>query len=166
MTRRFTRRTMLKVSGIAGAAAVSGCGLGYLIGEETGLNDRIRGISQTPLLEDASAWQYDDGALTVSLSAVPDLAAIGGAVRVEDETLPARVLIVHGADDAFHAFKNECTHAQRRIDVKKGTDKLECCSISRSQFSYDGAVLTGPAKGSLTVFEVEQQGDQLVIRLA
>lgn len=42
-------------------------------------------------------------------------------------------------------------------------DALQCCSVSKSAFTFGGSVIAGPAGASLKRFTVEQKGDTLQI---
>lgn len=126
---------------------------------------RIFGICRTPMPQNQDAWQYADGVVTVDLNRMPELAAPGGAARLEGKGLPERVLLVHGNDGAYHAFRNRCTHMGRRIDPLPDTDRLRCCSVSRSTFDYAGEPLEGPAGNSITAFPVTAAEGRLTVSL-
>ena len=82
---------------------------------------------------------------------------------LEGNGSPERVLVIHGKDGQFHAYKNRCTHFGRRIDPFQETGSLRCCSISKSTFDYDGNVISGAAKKPLTPFKVEQNAGKLTV---
>jgi nitrite reductase/ring-hydroxylating ferredoxin subunit len=48
------------------------------------------------------------------------------------------LLVFHGDDGQYHAIENRCTHMGRRIDMMPGSHTIECCSVSKSTFTYDG----------------------------
>ena len=124
---------------------------------------RIFGISETPVPADAASWQYADQKIRLFLDNIPELDRPGSAVRLEGKGLPARTLIVHGQDGDFHAFVNRCTHMGRRIDILDGTDKIECCSVNKSTFDYQGRPVGGAARKSLHVLTVTVNGRELII---
>jgi len=93
------------------------------------------------------------------------LSRLGGAVRIEGEVLSDPILVVLGDDGNYYAFKNRCTHGERMIDPVVGTMTLECCSVSKSTYDYDGNVLSGPAEGPLTSYALESLGDKLTVNL-
>jgi nitrite reductase/ring-hydroxylating ferredoxin subunit len=161
---KMSRRTLLRLGGCAGVTVV-GCGVtGVVVGTQTDLFDRIRGVTHTPLLENPDAWAFTDGTLTLALDQVPDLVELNSAVRLEDDAVPEPLLIVHGADGGYYVFVNRCTHAKRKIDLSDG--QLKCTSISSAEYDYSGAVLSGPTDEALTTYTVAQDGDLLVITLA
>ncbi|AOY57606.1 MULTISPECIES: Rieske (2Fe-2S) protein [Desulfococcus] len=126
---------------------------------------RILGICETPQPFDAGGWSYGEGTLTVRLARMPELRRRGGAVRLEGGGLPRRILVIHGTDGAFHAFSNRCTHMGRRLDPLPGEDRLECCSVSKSTFTYAGEPVSGAAKTPIETFSVTTEGDALRIAI-
>jgi nitrite reductase/ring-hydroxylating ferredoxin subunit len=130
-----------------------------------GLFKRLLGICATKKPADEGCWSVSGGSLQIDLERVPELKQKGSAVRLEGKNLPVRVLVVRGDDDAFHAFKNKCTHAGRRIDPLLGKNSVQCCSLGKSTFDYSGKPISGSAKKNLTVLPVEAQGGKVVVRL-
>jgi nitrite reductase/ring-hydroxylating ferredoxin subunit len=131
-----------------------------------GFFKRLFGICATRPPADASCWSVQGDVVEIDLGKAKELEAKSGAVRLEGDGLPFRVLVLRGVDDSLYAFKNKCTHAGRRIDPLPGTNSVMCCSVSKSTFSYTGEKLSGPAKGALTSLEVEQGPDKLVVKLS
>lgn len=121
------------------------------------------GICQTASPADDGCWNFANGKIEVQLDRAPELENQGGAIRLEGNGSPERVLVIHGRDGQFHAYKNRCTHAGRRIDPFEGTDSLKCCSIFKSTFDYEGNVISGAAKKPLTPFKVEQGAGKLTV---
>jgi nitrite reductase/ring-hydroxylating ferredoxin subunit len=108
--------------------------------------------------------------VTVDLARAPELAEPGGAMRLEGaplsgDPLGERLLVVHGLDGQYHAYRNRCTHAGRRLDPNASTPTVRCCSVGQSLFGYDGRLITGPASGNLTVYPVELEDERLRIEL-
>ncbi len=121
-----------------------------------GILKRILGICETRPPADAGCWSYADGKVEIDLDRAPELAAKGGAIRLEGGSLPMRVLVLHGEDGAFHAFPNRCTHmGHRRLDPLPGEQKIRCCSIGRSTFDYSGRKISGLAPEGLQPLGVE-----------
>jgi nitrite reductase/ring-hydroxylating ferredoxin subunit len=164
MSTRLSRRDFIKLTGVTGTALLLvGCS-GKASGKRT-LFDQLQGVSFTDLPQIADAWHYQDGTLTLDLAKLPELASLGGAVRLEGDILPEPLLIVYGEDGQFYAFRNACTHAGRMIDPVAGTMTLTCCSISASTYDYQGNVLGGPAPEPLTSYPLALEGEQLIISL-
>ena len=126
---------------------------------------RIFGICETPPPADEGCWHYAGGKIFLKLDRAPELAPQGGAVRLEGKGLPVRVLVIHGEDGAHHALANRCTHMGRRIDPMPGTERVECCSVSKSTFDYGGQPLGGAARKPLQVFSTALTGTELTVHL-
>ncbi len=126
---------------------------------------RLFGIPATKKPADSTAWSYAEGILQVDIAKTPELSADGGSVSIEDPALPDRVLVFKGKNGSFHAYSNRCKHAGRRLDPVPGENQIQCCSISRTLYTYDGSIVEGPAKGSLKKYEVEERDNKIKIQL-
>jgi nitrite reductase/ring-hydroxylating ferredoxin subunit len=157
-----SRRDVLRM-GCIGALVLAAGGAGVL--SQTDMIDRVRGVTNTPLLDDPAAWTYANNELRLSLGQVAALNQPGSAVRLESDQLPEDLLVVYGVDSEYYVYVNKCTHGQRKIDLDDN-GQLRCVSVNRSSFDYGGSVLSGPAAGTLTTYTVAQQDGQLVITLS
>jgi nitrite reductase/ring-hydroxylating ferredoxin subunit len=126
---------------------------------------RLFGISATKDPADQGCWTYADGKLRLELRRAPELAQPGGAVRLEGKNLPDRILVIRGDDGNYHAFRNRCQHMGRRLDPVPGTPTVQCCSINKTTYAYDGQVLSGPAKKAVGTFETQITDGELIIAL-
>ena len=126
---------------------------------------RVFGICETPLPVDAGAWSIDGGSVRIDLSRMPELKTPGSAVRLEGSELDDRLLVVHGDDDRYHAVVNRCTHMGRRLDTFAGSRVIQCCSVSKSTYTYDGRPVGGAAKKPLTICPVVHENETLTITL-
>lgn len=127
---------------------------------------RILGISETPLPGNPLAWSLKSGTVRIDLSLAPELNTPGNGVRLEGNGLSQRLLVFHGDDGQFHAIANRCTHMGRRIDVIAGSNTIECCSVSKSTFTYGGQPVGGAAKKPVKSYPVSQDGDVLTVNLS
>lgn len=128
---------------------------------------RIFGKPVTKKPQNDSCWSYEDGSLTINLTQAPELQQPGGALRLEGEGLPVRVLVVHGEDGHYCAYHNRCTHmGHRRLDPVPGTNTVQCCSINKSTYDENGKPIFGPAPESITRFPLEVDGDTIVISIS
>ena len=156
MTPNPSRRLFLKTTGVLGGAMLlSSCEL----------VDRMKGVPKTHLPLIKGAWSFSGGTLSLNLAKLPELEELGGAVRIEGEILPAPLLVILGEDGKHYAFRNACTHAGRMIDPVAGTMTLQCCSVSRSTYDYQGNVLSGPAEENLTSYPLVIEENHLLIDL-
>jgi nitrite reductase/ring-hydroxylating ferredoxin subunit len=126
---------------------------------------RILGICDTRAPACADAWSLAGRTVTLDLARLPELAPAGGAIRLEGRGLPHRLLVVHGSDGHFYALANRCSHMGRRLDPLAGQARLQCCSVSKSTFSYAGNPLGGAARAALKTFAVTGTENQLTIAL-
>jgi len=128
---------------------------------------RIFGISATDKPQDEGGWHYESGKLTISLDRIPELTQSRTAVRFEGKSLPVRVLVVFGEDRQYQAFQNRCTHlGHRRLDYVPGTETVQCCSVNKSTYTFDGDKIHGPAPQSIRTYPVEVGDGELRIRIS
>jgi nitrite reductase/ring-hydroxylating ferredoxin subunit len=132
-----------------------------------GFFQRIFGVPATSKPLDPKCWSFSDGKITIDLNRATELKKPGGALRLENGGLPMRVLVIRGDDDGkFHAFHNRCTHiGHRRLDRVAGTGTVQCCSVGKSTYTYDGKKIYGPPTGSIRTFKFETEGDRLTVFL-
>ena len=86
MVEKISRRSFLKLVGATGGAVIlAGCTEGD--GGSRGFLDRLRGIPITQLTMIEGAWEYSEGVHMLEMTKLPELEEVGGAVRIEGETL-------------------------------------------------------------------------------
>ncbi len=124
---------------------------------------RILGICATPKPKDGDCWSYKDGKVTVDLAGAQELDESGSSIRLEGRDCPVRILVVYGDDDSYHAYRNKCRHAGRRLDPVPGEGKIMCCSVSKSTYDYEGKIMAGPAKEPIQVYPIEVIDGKLII---
>jgi cytochrome b6-f complex iron-sulfur subunit len=124
----------------------------------------LAGICETKPL-DADHWELQENGVVVRIKDVPELQRQGGAVYLQGKGLQTPVLIVRGDDGDYHCFSNRCTHMGRKLDPVQGKPVIRCCSVSHSTFDYQGAKLSGPAKGPIQPYASRVENDELVIMI-
>ena len=122
------------------------------------------GICETKPL-DETLWQFENNTISIQLSRVPQLAAVGGAVYLRGKGLKRPILVVRTGEDELRAYENRCTHAGRKIDPVPGQKILRCCSVCHSRFDLEGNKVSGPAKRSLKLYNITRNNDVLMIDL-
>ncbi len=128
---------------------------------------RIFGISATDKPQDESGWHYDSDQLTISLDRIPELTRSGTAVRFEGKSLPVRVLVVFGEDEQYQTFQKRCTHlGHRRLDYVPGTETVQCCSVNKSTYTFDGEKIYGPTPKPVKTYPVAQVKGQLQVQIS
>jgi nitrite reductase/ring-hydroxylating ferredoxin subunit len=131
-----------------------------------GFFKRLFGICETKPPQDENCWSNQINHVVVDLKKAPELNQPGGAFRLEGKGLPERVLVMRGNDGQAYAFINKCAHAGRRLDPQPGTPTVQCCSLGKSTYNYQGEVLSGSAKKPISTLKVrEEPGDKLIILL-
>jgi nitrite reductase/ring-hydroxylating ferredoxin subunit len=128
---------------------------------------RLFGICATGKPQDESGWHYDSGQLIIRLDRIHELTRPGTAVRFEGKSLPARVLVVFGEDRRYRAFHNQCTHlGHRRLDYVPGTQTVQCCSVNKSTYTFDGEKIYGPAPQPIRAYPVQVVENELRVRIS
>ena len=127
---------------------------------------RMLGIPATGLPHDTDCWSFEEGTITVDLSRATELASTGTAIRLEGRDLPQRVLVVHGDDGNYYAFRNRCQHFGRRLDPVPDSGTVQCCSVNKATYDMQGNVVSGPAKRPVSLYPVQVEGQKLTVKLA
>jgi nitrite reductase/ring-hydroxylating ferredoxin subunit len=122
-------------------------------------------ISMSPLPKDPGCQSATAERLEIELERAPELAAPGGALRLEGEGLPDRILVVHCTDGRFRAYRNHCACGGFRVDPVPGEEKIRCCTLMQSTYDYEGRRLSGSAKKDLDLLPLEQVEGTLKIDL-
>ncbi len=128
---------------------------------------RILGLPITSAPIDPTCWSYADSKLTLDLNKVPELKQAGGAIRLEGKNLPERILVFFGEDGKYYVFRNRCSHVgHRRLDPVPGTNTIQCCSISKSTYNFDGDKIYGPAPHPVIRYNTTVDGDKLTATIS
>ncbi len=126
---------------------------------------RLFGKPVTREPADGGCWAYRDSRIEIDLSRAPELAEKGHGIRLEGKNLPRRILVILGEDGTYHAFENRCQHMGRRLDPVPGSETVQCCSVSKSTYDYDGNPLFGPAKKNVATLKTKVDGEKLIVTL-
>ena len=125
---------------------------------------RILGIPATKPPADPGCWGFEDGKVKIDLSKTPELSAPFGAIQLESEALPTRVMVMQDGNGAYRAFENKCAHAGRKLDPVPGTETIQCCSMGQRIYDYQGNVLSGEDQ-NVKPLSVRMEDGTLVIDL-
>jgi len=192
VVRGTTRRAFLKVAAIMAAALTAGrlvvsgkFSIRELLKQAEAATDQRRGKTMeikflqrsffqrllgkpvTPKAKNPNCWSYSDGKLSIDLKNAPELGKPGGAIRFEGGDLPVRVLVFFGKDAKYRAFRNRCTHmGHRRLDPVPGTNTVQCCSVNKSTYDYEGKKVYGPAPEPIMNYATTLDGDRLVVTIS
>ena len=127
------------------------------------LFQRMFGIPMTNAPGQTGCWSCRDGQVTIDLDRVPELAQPGGAIRLESPDLPVPLLVFRDSEGVYRAFCNQCGHGGRKLDPVPGREAVQCCSMGKSTFGFDGAILSGPATKPVRTFPVRVTDSTLSI---
>lgn len=130
-----------------------------------GIFQRIFGLCATRKPADEGCWTVSGNTIEIDLSRAPELSEPWGAIRLEKKNLAERVLVLRAEDGTFHAFKNKCSHAGRRLDPVPETATVQCCSVGKSTFDYDGQPVGGTSKKPVAVHAVRTADGRVVVEL-
>jgi nitrite reductase/ring-hydroxylating ferredoxin subunit len=126
---------------------------------------RILGIPATKPPADPGCWTVEDGKLVVDLQRAPELSEPWGAAAFEGENLPQKVLVILDGSNVYRAFHNHCEHGGRMLDPVPDSNTVQCCSVGKSVFGYDGTVISGSADKPITIYDVSVEDGKLVIQV-
>ncbi len=130
-----------------------------------GFFKKLLGICETQPPVDASCWRFENGVIYIDLAKAKELSEPGGAIRLEENGMSERVLVMRAEDDQWVAYHNRCAHGGRRLDPIDGGQRVRCCSVGQSVYDKEGHVLSGSAKKDIKTYPVEVQGDEIVVRV-
>ncbi len=117
-----------------------------------GFFKRLFGKCLTKPPADPDCWTFQDGKIIVVIEKAPELTQQSGAVKLEGKSLPVKVLIICGDDGQYYAFHNKCAHGGRELDPVPEAGTVQCCSVGKSIFDYEGKVLAGSAKEGIETY--------------
>ncbi len=109
------------------------------------------GGSEIPAAANAAVKKLPGGKLSVKLSALPALAAVGGAMRIGSiKGVPVGIARV--GTNKYKAFNLRCPH--QGITVTKSENGW-MCPAHNSEFESDGDLVLGPATTGLAKVKIK-----------
>jgi cytochrome b6-f complex iron-sulfur subunit len=122
------------------------------------------GVAVANLLQSCTVIRYVDGEIASDKIRVNKAEFVEQHfVIVTSNDLPAPIYVVKSKeDDKFSAFLMLCTHLNCEL---RPTGTFLSCPCHGSEFSNKGEVLQGPASAALAQYEIEEEGNELVIDL-
>jgi len=107
----------------------------------------------------ASVRRLSNGRLSVQVSSIPELAQIGGAVRV-GKLRGAPIGLARTGEKTYRAFSLACPH--QGVTVVRTRDGW-LCREHRSEFGVDGELILGPATSGLAQVPSRLSKGQVII---
>ena len=117
------------------------------------------GASSLPAAAASGVRKRPDGKLEVNVKAIPELAAVGGAVRI-GTIKGAPVAVARTGQSTFKAFNLRCPH--QGVTVARSAQGWECPAHG-SQFEPDGDLVLGPAIRGLSSVPTSIRGGSLIV---
>ena len=148
-----------------GGGRCSHSGRGRLSVYENGLGNDIRGGRYAKIAPDAYLIGKDNS-IRICLDKVPELALVGGAVKIVDANLNDSLIVVRESEDGYVAASIKCTHRGVEVEYRADDKCLKCASLGGSRFKTNGEKISGFAKGPLKTYPSFCEDNILVIRLA
>lgn len=74
------------------------------------------------------------------------------------------VIIFRNSNNTLSAVSLLCTHQGCKVDWQKSSSSLYC-PCHGSEFASDGKVINGPAKSSLSSFEVKEEKESILVKV-
>ena len=129
----------------------------------TNMLKRLLCLSMSPPPADPGCFQISGKRLVVDLNRAPEIRPSGGALRIEDERLPDRVLLVHGIEGQFRAYRNRCACGGFRLDPVPREEKIRCTTPMQSAYDSAGRPLSRTVRRNLDVLPVETHEDRIEV---
>jgi hypothetical protein len=129
----------------------------------TNMFQRLFCVTISPRPADSGCWDVAGDRLTIELARAPEIGPAGGALRLEDGRLPDRVLVVHGEDGQYRAFRDRCACGGFRIDPVPGEPRIRCCTPMQSTYEYSGKPLSKHVTRSLDLLPTTLDGGRLSV---
>lgn len=120
-------------------------------------------VGQAIETAEGAATTMAEGSGYVTVGTVAELDA-AGFLAIKD---PEKVIVIRDPANAAGvvALSRVCTHEQCSVDWK-GDQNLFFCPCHDAEFSTAGAVLAGPAKDPLALYESKIEGESVLVKVA
>ena len=154
-------RKMFLVGSAGAAVAAAGACLCTKTGWAT-----ISGVGATPDIAPDAYDVAEDKSLAIDLDQVPELAHVGGSVKILDSEIDDSLIVARVAEDAYVAASIRCTHRGVEVEYRADDNCFKCASLGGSRFETNGEKIGGFAKGPLKTYRVSFHGNILLVRLS
>lgn len=159
--KKISRKAFL----LGGVTAAAAAGAGACLCTKTGWAT-ISGVGATPSIAPESYSVGENETIRISLDRVPELALVGGSVKILDARNNASLIVVRETDDAYAAASIKCTHRGVEVEYHAENKCFQCVSLGGSTFKTNGEKVRGFAKGPLKTYQSFREGNILVVRLS
>jgi Rieske Fe-S protein len=160
--KKISRKAFL----VGGATAVATAAAGACLCTKTGWAT-ITGVGATPSIAPDAYNIEKDKRIRICLDKVPELALVGGSVKIVDADLNDSLIVVREAEDVYVAASIKCTHRGVEVEYRADDTCFKCASLGGSRFKTNGEKVCGFAKGPLKTYPIScDDNSVLVIRLS
>jgi len=129
--KKVTRRAVITTLGAAGIGTciygLSGCATFTKVGS-------------TPAIASGS-YTVKEKSLRLSLDKIPELATVGGSVKIIHAQLPMPLLVARTGETTFAVVSLLCPHRNVEIEYQHQEKHFRCASLGHSKFGLDGKVI-------------------------
>lgn len=124
-------------------------------------------VGRTPAIA-AGAYDIDGRTVRIRLVQVPELASVGGAVKMIDARLPEPIIVGRTGEAEYVALSLRCPHRGVEVEYRPKAGDFRCASLGHSTFGKDGARKGGFARKPLRKFDVKliRDGTDTTLTLA
>jgi len=157
--KKITRRGIVAAIGVGGAG-VCVCGM------KNGCSS-ITKVGRTPLVP-VGSYKIKKNALIIDIEKVPQLADVGGSVKIIDQLLSDRLIVARLSQSEFAVVSLLCTHRGCELEYRHEHSEFRCSSIGSSKFKTDGVKISGFAKKPLKQYVASidsSSKNQLIVTL-
>ena len=159
--KKISRKAFL----VGGATAVAAAAAGACLCTKTGWAT-IFGVGATPSIAPDAYSIGNDKSIRICLDKVPELAVVGGAVKIVDANINDSLIVVREAEDVYVAASIKCTHRGVEVEYRAEDKCFKCASLGGSRFKTNGEKVRGFAKGPLKTYPISCKDNVLVVRLS
>lgn len=159
--KKISRKAFL----IGGATAVATAAAGACLCTKTGWAT-ISGVGATPAIAPDAYSIEKEQSIRIYLDKVPELALVGGSVKILDANINDSLIVVRESADLYLAASIKCTHRGVEVEYRADNKCFQCASLGGSRFKTDGENVSGFAKGPLKTYPTSREDNTVIIRLA
>ena len=142
---KISRRQFIVGAAVAGTGACV-CGLGGCA--------TFTKVGDTPAIS-SNAYRIEHKSMQIDLRNVPELAKVGGSVKIIDAKLPQSIIIARTGEAEYAAVSLLCPHRSVEVEYQHADRQFRCASLGHSTFGEDGCLRKGFADKSLTKFDAK-----------
>jgi Rieske Fe-S protein len=158
--KKISRKAFL----VGGATVIATAAAGACLCTKTGWAT-ISGVGATPAIAPDAYSIGKDKNIRICLEKVPELAMVGGSIKVVDANINDSLIVVRETEDVYVAASIKCTHRGVEVEYRADDKCFECASLGGSRFKTNGEKVCGFAKSPLKTYPTSREDKILVVRL-